>query len=67
MGEHLCFLSSLGWHPETVFLDQGVCEDDEFSHDGSEGDLGLFSLVAQAILGPAVDCLVRLRKLIPLK
>ena len=35
------------WHPGAIFLDQCVSEDDEFSHDGCEGDFWFFAVFAQ--------------------
>ena len=36
--------------PEAVVADEGVCEHDELSHDGGEGDFGSLSLGEQAVI-----------------
>ena len=36
--------------PGAVFADEGVCEDDELSHDGGEGDFGLFAVCEEAVV-----------------
>ncbi len=38
------------WLPSPVFADEGVCEDDELSHDGDEGDFGLFAVCEEAVV-----------------
>jgi hypothetical protein len=48
--EHLCLASSVIWLPGAVLCDEGVGEDDELSHDGDEGDLGLFSCGAESVI-----------------
>ena len=50
-GEHLCCWSSMIWwlkRPGTISIDQCVCQDDELSGDGDEGDFGKFAVVSQA-------------------
>src|SRR5258707_1992955 len=36
--------------PGAVFADEGVCEDDELSHDGGEGDFGLFAVCEETVV-----------------
>src|ERR1700683_741556 len=38
------------WLPGAVFADEGVCEDDELSHNGDEGDFGLFAVYEEAVV-----------------
>jgi len=52
-GEHLCWVSSLVWRscePFPVLGDEQVGEGGELSDDGDEGELGGFSVGAQASL-----------------
>jgi len=49
--EHLCCSSSMAWRlwlPEAVLFDECVGKDHQLSHDGGEGDLGLFAGSSQA-------------------
>src|SRR5260370_20316596 len=49
--EHLCWESSMFWRlmlPSSVFVDQGISEDDELSGDRDEGNLCGFSALCQA-------------------
>ena len=48
--EHLCLELRVTRLPEAVLCDEGVGEDDELSHDGDEGDLGLFSCGAELVI-----------------
>src|ERR1700683_5829708 len=38
------------WLPGAVFADEGVCEDDELSHNGDEGDFGRFAVYERAVV-----------------
>ena len=38
------------WAPRGVFSHEGVCEDDEFSHCGGNGDFGEFSPADETIV-----------------
>src|SRR5262249_8591686 len=52
-GEHLCWKSSMFWRlrlPHSILADQGVCEDDEFSGDGDESDLGRLSAGCETLI-----------------
>ena len=51
--EHLCLGVKRDLAASCGFGDEGVGENDELSHDGDEGDFGLFSCGAEAV----VECL----------
>ena len=36
--------------PGSILTDEGIGENDEFSHDGGEGDFGLFSAGDEAVI-----------------
>ena len=49
-GEHLCFVSRCNGVPIFILVDEGIGEDDEFSHDGCEGDFWFFAVVSQPLI-----------------
>ena len=51
--EHLCWVSSWDWGPFSVLGDEAVGEDEEFSHDGGDGDLEGFAVGLEALVEAA--------------